>query len=220
MERRAYVCRRLRDAFINGNVVLTALLEWMKKGECDMGKAKNIIIIVVLAALVGGYFFYLSNMEKAEEETEVTAVQDVILKNLETSYPPTPKEVVRYYSEVLKCLYNETYTDEQFEQMADKLLAIYDDELAENNPREQYLVDLRNEIADFLQNKYSIVSYTASASTDVEDYKEGGREYARLYCTYTIRSGSKYSSSKQVFVLRKETASGHWKILAFDLVVD
>ena len=90
-----------------------------------MGKAKNVIIIVVLIALVGGYYFYLSNRNKTEDDTEVTAVHDVILRNLETNYPPTPKEVVKYYSEITKCLHNENYTDEQFEQMADKLLALY-----------------------------------------------------------------------------------------------
>ena len=78
-----------------------------------------------------------------------TAVHDVILRNLETNYPPTPKEVVKYYSEITKCLHNENYTDEQFEQMADKLLALYDEELAENNPKDQYLKDLKNDIKEF-----------------------------------------------------------------------
>ncbi len=182
-----------------------------------MGKAKNVIIIVVLIALVGGYYFYLSNRNKTEDDTEVTAVHDVILRNLETNYPPTPKEVVKYYSEITKCLHNENYTDEQFEQMADKLLALYDEELAENNPKDQYLKDLKNDIKEFRDSGFSILKYTTSASTDVEEYTSEGRKCAKLYCNYSIKTGPEYKTSKQVFVLRRETESGHWKILGFDL---
>lgn len=183
-----------------------------------MGKAKSAIIIVVLVALIGGYYFYLSNHQKTEEETVVTAVQDVLLKNLDTNYPPTPKEVVKYYSDITKCLYNENYTNEQFEQMADKLLALYDDELAENNPRDQYLKDLKSDVDEFLKKGYSIVSYSTSTSTDVEEYTYEGRKCANLYCIYSIKSGAEYKSSKQIFVLRKDTETGHWKILGFEIV--
>ena len=107
-----------------------------------MGKVKVAIIVVILVALVGGYYFYLSNYMKNDDETIVTEVQDVLLRNLEDDYPPTPREVLKYYSDITKCLYNENYTEEQLEQMADKLLALYDEELAANNPREQYIQDL------------------------------------------------------------------------------
>ena len=183
-----------------------------------MGKAKKIIIIVILVALVGGYYFYLSNYKSNEEETIVTAVQEVLLKNLEDNYPPTPKEVLKYYSDISKCLYNEDYTQQQLEQMADKLLALMDEELAENNPRDQYIRDLKNEVKEFEQNGYTIVNYTTSKSTDVEEYTDNGRKYAKLYCTYSVKAGAEYKSSKQVFILRRETATGHWKILGFELV--
>ncbi|MCI5611523.1 MAG: hypothetical protein MR392_09170 [Roseburia sp.] len=181
-----------------------------------MGKAKTAIIIVVLAALIGGYYFYLSNKTETPKETTVSAVQDVILRDLDKSYPPTPKEVVKYYSELSKCLYNEKYSTEEFEQMADKMLALYDDELLEANPRDQYLMDLNSAISDFRKQDYSITTFTPSQSTDVEESVVKGRECAKLYCTYTIKSGASYSTSLEVFELRKDQA-GHWKILGFQL---
>ena len=174
-----------------------------------MGKVKTAVIIVILVALVGGYYFYLTNVGKDEEQTVVTAVQDVLLRNLENDYPPTPREVMKYYSDITKCLYNETYTEEQLEQMADKLLALYDEELAANNPRDQYLMSLKND--------YTIENYTTSKSTDVEEYTHEGRKCAKIYCTYTVKSGAEYKTSKQVFILRKETETGHWKIFGFEL---
>lgn len=100
-----------------------------------MGKVKYAILIVVMIGLIGGYYFYLSNYKDTDNDTVITAVQNVLLKNLDTDYPPTPREVVKYYSDIVKCAYNEDYTDEQLEQMTEKLLALYDTELAENNPK-------------------------------------------------------------------------------------
>ena len=173
-----------------------------------MGKVKTAVIIVILVALVGGYYFYLTNVGKDEEQTVVTAVQDVLLRNLENDYPPTPREVMKYYSDITKCLYNETYTEEQLEQMADKLLALYDDELAENNPRDQYLVSLKNEVQEFAKKGYTIENYTTSKSTDVEEYTHEGRKCAKLYCTYTVKSGAEYKTSRQVFILRDRKSVG------------
>ncbi len=183
-----------------------------------MGKAKKIIIVIVLVALVGGYYFYLSNYHDKQEEMMVTAVQDVLLRNLDDDYPPTPREVLKYYSDITKCLYNEEYTETQLEQMADKLLALYDEELAANNPRDQYIMDLKKEVKEFAENNYTIASYTTSKSTDVEEFTEDGRKCARMYCTYSVKAGANYTSSKQVFILRRETETGRWKILGFELV--
>lgn len=183
-----------------------------------MGKLKGVIIAVVLVALVGGFYFYVSNIGKDNDDVVVSAVQNVLLRNLDNDYPSTPKELVKYYGDITKCLYNENYSEEQLAQMADKMIALYDDELVENNPRDQYIVDLKAAVKDFSDKNYTIISYTTSSSTDVEEYTHEGRKCASLYCTYSIKTGADYVSSKQVFVLRKESGTGHWKILGFDII--
>lgn len=179
---------------------------------------KNIIIAVVIIALIVGYFFYLSNKasKAPEKDIKVTAVQNVILRNLENDYPPTPKEVVKYYSDITKCLYSETYSDEEYEAMVDKMLEIYDEELAEINPKDFYMLSLKADIDSFKKDNKAIISYTPSSSTDVETSTINGRECAKLYCTYKIRVGTEYIKSREVFELRKDSA-GHWKILGFKL---
>ena len=184
-----------------------------------MGKMKGTIIAIVLIVLVGGFYFYISNIGKEEDETTVTAVQNVLLRNLENDYPSTPRELVRYYSEITKCLYNENYTDEQLEQMGDKMLALYDAELVENNPREQYLINLKADVKNFKDKSYTIATYTVSSSTDVQEYTHEGRRCANLYCTYSVKTGGvNYVSSKEIFILRKESDTGHWKIMGFEIV--
>ncbi len=183
-----------------------------------MGKAKSIVLVVMIVLLIGGFYFYISNFKESNKETVVTEVQDVLLRNLDTNYPPTPRELLKYYSDVIKCAYNEKYTSEQFEQMADKLLELYDSELAENNPRDQYIKELQKAVEEFHNSGYSIVSYTTSSSTDVNEYIDQGRQCASLYCTYSIKRGTDYVSSKQIFILRKDAETGHWKILGFDII--
>lgn len=186
-----------------------------------MKKSNGIKIVVIgifLAALVVGYFYYVVNKgeEKQEEIVESTQVQSVLIRDLDKNYPPSPREVVRYFNEISKCFYNETYTDDELYQMAMKIQGIYDDDLVANKSQEQYLKDLKSDIVDMKSNDRSLSSYQLPLSTDVEEFTENGDDCARLYCTYSIRQGSEMFSSRLVFILRKDEDK-HWKILGWDL---
>ena len=79
-------------------------------------KAIKIIIIgLILAVIILVFYYHISNTAKSKSEEEVhpTMVQNVLMKDLERSYPPSPKEVLKYYSEITKCFYNEEYTEEE-----------------------------------------------------------------------------------------------------------
>lgn len=178
---------------------------------------KLLIIGVILAVLVVGYYFYLSNQKSTtkEEVVESTLVQSVLMKDLEKSYPPTPKEVVKYFNEISKCFYNESYTEELYD-MAMQIQGLYDDELIAQKTEEQYITDLKSDIAEMKNNKCTISSYQLSASTDVYYFTEQDRKCARLYCEYSMLQGTERVSSMVVFVLRQDE-NEHWKILGWDL---
>lgn len=186
------------------------------------GKIGLIVFGVILIAVVVGYALRLNHKSKtdAERVVESTAVQKVLQRDLERNYPPTEKEVVKYYAEITKCFYNEEYTDEELEQMAVKIQGLYDDELIANKSQEDYMADLRNEIADMKQNNYTISGYVLSSSVDVENFTENGYSCARLYCTFNVKqSANGTAHSMEQFVLRKDD-EGHWKILGWELVED
>ena len=179
-----------------------------------------IVVAVILVAVVAGFTVSLNRRKKAAEEadTQATAVHNVLMKDLERSYPPTPKEVVKYFAEITECFYNEEYTDEELTQMAEKIQGIYDDELIANKSQEDYLNDLRSEIAEMKKSNYTISSFVLSASVDVEEFVENGYSCARLYCTFNIKQGTKGTiRSMEEFVLRKDE-DGHWKIYGWQLV--
>ena len=107
-------------------------------GKKGSGSGIKILIIgIILAALVFGYYFYLTNRrnkEVSENKVELTAVQNVLLRNLDKNYPPTPKEVMKVYGEIAMCIHGQSYTDEEFEQLASQIQKIYDEELIAEPP--------------------------------------------------------------------------------------
>ncbi len=179
---------------------------------------KSVIVVAVLALLIVLAYYNVANRKKPpkEETTTVTAVQEVLLRNLDKNYPPSPKEVVKYYSDLTRVLYNENCTDDEIEELAERALQIYDDDLAGNQEWNRYITDLKSEIATKKSQEYAIMSYSISASTDVNYFTKDQYECASLYCTYNIRNGAVPGTVEELFILRRDEA-GHWKILGWDL---
>lgn len=182
---------------------------------------KGVFIVLVLAVLLIMYYRHMSNVSKGKEAEDVATEQSVVTetlqRNLTTNYPSTPKEVIKYFSDITQCYYNEEYSDEQLVGLADQMLLLYDDELVSYKTHEAYLMDLRNDINYYKENNYTVSSYAPSASTDVEYFSEDGHDWARIWCIYTIKSGKFYKPIQEVFILRKDEKS-HWRIYGWRLV--
>ncbi len=179
-----------------------------------------LIVLVVLAIGVVGLFFYISNYSKVVAEgkqNRMTPVQEVLSRNLETNYPPTPKEVVKLYSEITRCFYGEEYTDDELIKLALFSRQLFDDELVANQTDDQYLSALRMDIDSWKKDGKVISSYSVSQSTDVNEYTYEGRQWAQLYCLYSIRMGTNMAPITERYLLRKDDR-GHWKILGWELV--
>ena len=182
--------------------------------------ARVLIVFVVLAIAVVGLFFYVSNRAKAVEDgrtQQMTPVQEILSRNLETNYPPTPKEVLKFYSEITRCFYSEEYTDEELVKLATMSRKLFDDELVANQTDSEYLSALKFDIQSWKNDKKVISSYSVSSSTDVQEYSYGGYEWAQLYCIYSVRMGTNVAPVQEHFIMRKD-AKGHWKILGWELV--
>ena len=182
--------------------------------------ARILIVLVVFAIGVVGLFFYISNRSRVVAEgrqNQMTAVQEILARNLDTNYPPTPKEVLKFYSEITRCFYGEEYSDEELVELATLSRRLFDDELVANQTDEQYLSALRMDIESWKNDKKVISSYSVSSSTDVQEYYYGGYEWAQLYCIYSIRMGTNVAPVQEHCIMRKDE-KGHWKILGWELV--
>ncbi len=197
-----------------------------EKGVRYMKRAagtKALILGAVMVLLVMGYYYYLSNRnvpqpeETVPEEEVLTPTQEVLLRNLDTNYPPSPREVVKYFSQISQCFYNEENTEEEIEALGFKIRELYDDELVANQTEENYLASLKFDIEEFKKNNRMISSYAPSSSVDVETFSQDGYDWARLYCIYGIKQGELLYNSNMVFILRKDD-QGHYKIYGWKLV--
>ena len=178
----------------------------------------SIIIIVVSVAVIVGLFLFISNKLAENEEpsdVQITAVQNVLLRNMDNNYPPTPKEVLKYYSDITQCFYAGGYTEEEFIQLANRALELYDDELRANQNYDVYIDDLRAEIDSFKEKDWSISSYSTSSSTDVLEFERDGYEWAQLYAFYNVRQSTQIVKVTEVFLMRKDE-NGRWKIYGWE----
>lgn len=194
-----------------------------EEGMKKFGSVKGVIILIIMIVLVGGYYYYLSNRNVPESEEivpqseKLTMSQTALARNLETNYPPTPREVVKYFSEITQCFYNEEHTEEELDALGLKIRELYDEELIANQSQENYLASLRYDIEEYKQKSRTISSYAPSSSVDVETFSQNGFDWARLYCIYGIKQGELLYNSNTVFVLRKDS-EGHYKIYGWKLV--
>ena len=179
-----------------------------------------ILIVVLFVSAILGLFIYVNNKPQSgsvEDDVVISNVDNVVLRNLDINYPPTPKEVLKYYSEITMCFYEENLSEEDMVRLAQTARKLYDAELCADVTEEEYLASLREDILEFNSLGIVVSGYTVSASTDVEEFVVDGRECARLYVTYRLRQGTEYIYSNEVFIMRKDE-DGHWKILGWELL--
>ncbi len=180
--------------------------------------AKGIVIIGILLIGLVAYYAYLSNRnrELLQGDSQMTPVQKVLAKDLANQYPPTPKEVLKYYGELQKCIYNETLAEGELEQLLHKQRDLYDQELLDNNAWEAQLAGAQKEVEEFRAAKRRITSVAVGSAASVEYYSVDGFDLARIRCAFNIKQGVMNSPLNQVFLLRRDSG-GLWRILGWEL---
>ena len=179
-------------------------------------KNKRVIIIaaICIVLIVGGFFIFTNRTQKNPEDVELTTVQQIITKDLAGNYPKTPREVIKTYNEIITCFYNEECTDEEIEKLSERVLLLLDEELLANNPKNEYIKNLKTEISDHKAKGKTIISYNLSSSNEIEFRTVDERECAYVDCSYFIKDKKGYSNSYMTYVVRKDE-NNEWKILVF-----
>mgnify|MGYP006906607614 CR=1 FL=1 len=188
----------------------------MKKKKVKFTTQTAIIVMVLIVAVVGYYCYLVNRSNRSAQENTPTTVENVLLRDLENNYPPTPKEVIRYYNDIVKCFYNEGCSQEELQDLARKARGLYDQELLDHNEWDTYIFNLEAEIQDFKNNNRKISNISLAASTDVDEFTQDGFRFAKIRCGYNILQGRESSSTVQVYLLRRD-GDGHWKIYGWDL---
>ena len=173
---------------------------------------KATIIFVCLIAAVVGYYAYLSNRAQSTKAgADLSAVELVLSRDMENDYPATPKEVIKYYNEIMKCFYNEECDEGQIDDLGRRARVLFDDELLAANELGGYLMRLRRDIQEYKDHNRRISYTNVGASTSVDFFEEDGYSFARIPCGYTISEAGKPYPSNQIYLLRRDE-NKRWKI--------
>ena len=156
-----------------------------------------IVFLGIIIGIVGLYAFLSGKSRDRNMDVSMTEVQRVLSRDLQNNYPPTVKEVVKFFAEIQKCIYNEECTEEEANSEADNLLL------------------LKAEVAAFREEERKILSATVASSANVDTFSQDGYEFARIYCTYTVMEKGKSGMERMVYLLRRDE-NRRWKIYGWD----
>lgn len=185
----------------------------MKK-YVKMGICAVLAIIVIV-----GCYYHMTHRKTvpAEEDVVITQLQQVLSKQLDHAYPPTPREVVKFYNRIIECAYGSEYDTDQFEKLMAQARKLMDEELLENNPQDTYKKQLQQEIASYEENSIKIIKTRVCDSDEVRFQEIEGHKCAYVQAVYFMKQGSNdFIKTYQNYLLRQDK-NKEWKILAYHL---
>ncbi|MDD5937268.1 MAG: hypothetical protein PUC65_17155 [Clostridiales bacterium] len=180
---------------------------------------KTIVTMSIIVCLIFGAFVYFSNRKDADHSeiaVEQTEVEKLLSKDTTDKYPPTAREVIKRYSRILKCIHGEKLSETEIKSLGEVILNLYSEELLANNPHDEYMESLLEEVKEYHDLKKEVVSYAIDSGNNVVTWTMDGVEYSRILATYTIKEGSSYNKTCEEFVLKKNQ-DDQWKILGWRL---
>ncbi len=176
------------------------------------------ISAVLDIAVIVGCYYYMTHRKTvpAEDDVEITQLQQVLSKQLDHAYPPTPREVIKFYNRIIECAYGSEYNEEQFQKLMTQARKLMDVELLENNPQDTYQKQLLQEITSYQENSIKILQTRVCDSDEVR-YKEiEGRKCAYVQAIYFMKQGKDFIKTYQDYLLRQDKEK-KWKIVAYHL---
>lgn len=185
-------------------------------------KTQNPVVVVIVMAflavfIIGGFFLVrsigLKNLEIKKSKTEVEKLMEL---NLDENYPGNAREVLKVYNRILKCCYNEELTDEQIKKLAEQNQKLFDEQLLEKNPYDQYVEKLKKDIKDYKDKKTTIANIAIQDLAEAEREERGGYKFCNLLVSYIVKDTKGLKTTNEKYYLREDD-KGRWKILFWEL---
>ena len=181
------------------------------------GPLGTIIFMVLFAAVVIGIYFAITrgkNTDTKEIPAETSEADALIKKDLDWEYPATPREVLKLYCRITKCLYNDDLTDEQIKKLVSQVRNLYSFDLLENNAEDEQIAFIKGDRVEYKKDKKTIFSFAIDSASNIEyiDTKAGKTAVIKMY--FTLKAGANMERSFEEFSLIQQD-DGKWKIAAW-----
>lgn len=188
-------------------------------------KGKKLVRLVgtlcLITAVVLGVFGVLNFREDdsvfSKNEVINTEAKSILEKDMERNYPATVREVVRLYSRILRCFYNEKISEDEFNRLVEMQRKLFDDEFLESNPLDVFTNNLMAEIDAAKSKSYVMSAWRVQKQSSVETWQKDENSFASIKACYTMNEKTVgYTRTYEEFLLR-ENADGRWKIVGWRL---
>lgn len=195
----------------------------MKKSKQKTTMTIVVMLAIVIAVAIG--FWQVMEGKRTEEQEQQLLksnneeVNALLKKDFESNYPSTAREVLKVYSRINVCIYNQDLSKKEITALTEKMRNLFDEELLAVNPLDEQLEDLNTEIKEYKDTKKSISNYVIDKDSTIAEKEMDGKEYANVNVSYLIKEGDGYAKTYEQFLLRKDT-QGRWKIVGWQLIED
>lgn len=177
-----------------------------------------LVTLTLLAVVVVVWYYMDSNKPSETDGTKsgpgVREVDKILNKDLEESYPYTAREVVQLFVRIQKCYYNDQWTEDEFVKLSYKATELFDEELLNANPFDEYYEELKTEVDQYKDENKIINRTIIDKSSEVVYSTMEDQKYASINCTYYLKANSGTSKVVETYILRKDE-NERWKILGW-----
>ncbi len=184
-----------------------------------MKYVKIAVTMALIAVLVVLLFYGISNRKQTttEQTSTSTAITKIVNMDLDgEDYPLTPRSVVSLFTDIQKCYYNYSPTDDEILLLATQARKLFDTELADANPLDEYVESVKNDIAAYEKNGTYISRVIIESSSDITYVTYDGIDNALVDVIYYTKDGSSTTKTYETYLLRKD-GEGLWKIYGFKI---
>lgn len=182
-------------------------------------KTWGILAITLIVAF--GVIYYAIIADRNENLKPVPAetndeVSILIVRDLKTDYPSSPREVIRFYSRIMQSYYDLDYTEEELLQLVDQARSLFDQELLNENDKDEHIKELKIEIEKYKDLKQTITNSKVAEINQIVYYSEAGDDYAKVAVVYTLKNKNGTPKAYEDYMLRKDE-EGNWRILGWKI---
>lgn len=175
----------------------------------------TVSVILVLACAIVALYGYIDRSAREAEEPVNSVAEQILAKDMEKNYPPTPYALTEFYCGIVECLYSADTTEEQLERLVELQRSLYDEEFAALNPYEELLASTKKELEEAKEKKLVFTGFILDKASNVTKWKKDGKEYASLMFQLMSKSEAGSGGSYRNMIMRKDS-NGKYKILGWE----
>jgi hypothetical protein len=176
-----------------------------------------ILAIVCIVVICGGFYLYSQNQGGGNKD-ELTDVQKIILHDFKKDYPPSPREVAKWYNRIVAGYHHKDTTPEQLGKLVDQMILLFDEDFKVKVPRNQYYNSVAADVKAYEKAKMQITLMNV-CDTDQVRYSTDDRNDDKLAFVdidYFVKTDGQLARSYMTIGMRQDE-DGRWKIVGVTL---